>query len=204
MTRVKISDATRIWAESPGALFPIIVGLLSLLLGAQGLLAESTKPGEESTEQIISRLGFDGSGVRQMTMGNLHGQTELFLFEPAKGRVVMINATDPAKPVMESEYKTGSGTQPTSLRILNGNRALLLSAPQTGEAETSPESLTLLNVSNPRELRVLKQFQNVLAYAADDSTGLLYLVTPRGLTVVSEPSILSESARAWNEFVQAR
>lgn len=186
---------------------PFVLAALSVfMLVSQNSMATSNEPGTEPAGEVVSRLAFDGSHVRWMTLGDVKGKTEIFLFEPSEGRVAIVNATNSHKPFKESNYKTAAGTEPVALRLLT-NGAFLVSTVPAGELHNppvSPVSLTLVNLRNPREPSARQEFKNIVAYFADESTGLLYLVTPEGLTIVQVPSLMSPGAEAWSKFAEAR
>ena len=206
MTSAESEKAIPLRPATAGRLLFAITAISALMLGAQTLQAATHVLAPESSGEVLSHLPFDGSHVSWMTLGEVKGKTELFLFEPSQGRVAIVNATRAEKPVKEGDYKTAEGTQPVALHLLS-NGQLLVSTVPSGESRirpASPVSLTLVNLRNPREPSARQEFKNILAYFADESTGLLYLVTPEGLTIVRVPSLMSPGAQAWNQFADAR
>lgn len=127
----------------------------------------------------------------------------LYLFEPANHRIAMVDVTHPSKPLVEGQYQESSGLTPTGLSMVNSHLALLSSSPGQNQ-ESAAGSVSLLDLSNPTEPRVEQNFTNVQAYLADSGAGLLYVVTPRHLTVISEPRLLSVGARDWYDDLNAR
>jgi hypothetical protein len=151
---------------------------LSMLAPAQ------TQQGHELTK-VVGHLALANIHVNQMFLEKRGDKYFLFLHRPNKDVFALVDVTHPSKPflVNRDEMKGGASVQPPE-----GNSVVALSVvPEATEqpALIPADTVQLLNLANPKDIKVLETFKGVTAFTSDDGRKLVYLVNSEGLWIVS-------------------
>ncbi len=181
------------------ARFAFVTALFLCLAGsASGALAQ-TSQGRELVK-VIGHLRLDNIQVNQMFVEKRGQKYFLFLHRPTKDAFALVDVTNPYKPVLvkRDEMKAAAPPQPPE-----GNSVVAISAVPEGPEHPAPiptDTVELLNLANPKDVKVLKTFKGVSAFTSDDGRKLVYLVNAEGLWIVSHhmthPLPLCNSASA--------
>ncbi len=176
------------------------VTALFVCLSVLASTAPAQTPQGHELAKVVGHLPLENIEVNQMFLEKRAEKYFLFLHRPNKDAFALVDVTNPSKPVLvnRDEMKGDAAIQPPE-----GNSVIAISAvPESAEhpAAIPTDTVQLLNLANPQDVKVLKTFKGVTAFTPDDGRKLLYLVNSEGLWIVSHhmthplPMCNSESA----------
>jgi hypothetical protein len=162
----------------------LVAGLFVCLMVLTSAAHAQTPQGHELSN-VVGHLSLENIHVNQMFVEKRGENYFLFLHRPNKDAFALVNVTNPSKPVLvnRDEMKGDS-----SIRPPQGNSVLAMSVVPEGVEHPAPlpsDTVQLLNLANPKDIKVLKTFKGVTAFTSDDGRKLLYLVNAEGLWIVS-------------------
>jgi hypothetical protein len=168
------------------ARFAFVVALCALFLGFW-LLPSSTPaqtPQGHEVTKVIAHMPLENMHVNQMFVEKRGAKYFLFMHRPNKDVFAVVDVTNPSKPVLVSrdEMKGDASVRPEE------NSVVAISViPEGAEqpAAIPTDTVQLLNLANPKDVKVLKTFKGVTAFTPDDGRKLVYLVNSEGLWVIS-------------------
>ncbi|MGB7434853.1 MAG: hypothetical protein WBR26_05230 [Candidatus Acidiferrum sp.] len=183
------------------ARFAFVTALFVSLSVLASTTPAQTPQGHEVTK-VVAHLPLENIHVNQMFLEKRGEKYFLFLHRPNKDAFALVDVTNPSKPVLvnREEMKGYAPIQPPE-----GNSVVAISVVPDGAEHPAPTptyTLQLLNLANPKDVKVLKTFKGVTAFTPDDGRKLVYLVNSEGLWIVSHhmtrPLPLCNSASSLN------
>lgn len=159
----------------------------ALFVGLSVLASSSpaqTPQGHEVTK-VVGHLPLDNIDVNQMFVQKRGAKYFLYLHRPHKDVFALVDVTNPSKPVLLNRDAMKGDNQ---TRPLAEDSAVALSVvSQNSQNSTSlpTETVQLINMANPKAVKVLKTFKGVTAFTPDTDRKVLYLVNSEGLWIVS-------------------
>lgn len=190
-----------------GRLFFLSVIFLGLSVAIPTSWAQdnSAESGHE-VMTVVGHLPLTGMHVNQMFVQQRAGKYYLYLHRPMKQAFAVVDVTKPGKPVL-LDRDALKGAQGSQIEPTETGSALALAVTpdqtsgQSAEARPLPtETVQLLNMADPKNVKVMKTFTGVTSIYPDDGRKLVYLVNSDGLWIVSHhmthplPLCNSESA----------
>lgn len=166
--------------------------------------SDSGPQGKEITK-VVGHLPLENMHVNQLFLQQRGDKYYLYLHRPGKDTFALVDVTHPDKPVLVNrdalKGSVGGQVQPPE----GGSVVALSVVPETSEhaAPAGPlptETVQLLDMSNPKNIKVLRTLKGVTAMTPDDGRRLVYLVNNEGLWIISHhmthplPLCNSESA----------
>lgn len=123
----------------------------------------------------------------------------LFLHRPIKQAFALVNVSRPDKPVLveRAELKEAAGTEVEMIKpeamlavsVSPERPAPAAGAPQPAaepaEVKLPTETVRLIDLSDPKNPKVIKTFTGVTSMVPDDARRLLFIVNNEGLWVVA-------------------
>jgi hypothetical protein len=186
---------TRILWSVSSARFVFVTALFVCL----SMLAPAQAPQGHELSKVVGHLALANIHVNQMFLEKRGDKYFLFLHRPNKDAFALVDVTHPSKPVLVNRDEMNGG----SVEPPEGNSVVALSVvPENAEhpALIPADTVQLLNLANPKDVKVLETFKDVTAFTSDDARKLVYLVNSEGLWIVSHhmthplPLCNSESA----------
>lgn len=193
------------FSSASAARFLFLAVLFSLFSLASNALAQNTKAsadprtssglqtlsGEEHI-RVLSHLDLKGMRVNQMFIEQRGDKVYLFLHRPTKQAYALVDVTNPERPVLVSRdiLKSASGQVggPASGSVFaltvtpeNGPSG----SEQTSAAQLPTETVNLVDMSDPKNVKTVKTFKGVTSVYPEDGRKLVYLANNEGLWIVS-------------------
>lgn len=166
--------------------------LLAVALPALDAKDKKSKSDPHDAIEVVAHLPASGGPVRRF-MTTQHYSSQYLYVEHDAGRTVTLiditNASDP-RVLGELSYPTTGGAE--SLIAVTGTAALVTS--QQTSAPAPPQSLRIMDLSDPKQPKVAREFTGVTAITRDDGRRLIFLANIDGIwvlhqTVAQDPEI---------------
>lgn len=148
--------------------------------------------------KVIAHLPLSG-GARQMFLQQEGRKQYLYVQQSSQQGVTVIDVTKPERPKvvnhvpLENLTMLGSGL---AISETLGNSPNVGTSSETGKAEgtrgdgTAPESVRLLDVSDPAHPRTVRTFDGVTSILQDSARNLIYVANGDGVWIVSHQEVL--------------
>jgi hypothetical protein len=159
---------------------------------------------------VIAHLPLGGSPASQMFLGERGGTQYLYLGQTSKDGVMIVDVTKPSQPSVVKRMAWPNEASSGKLQMIGGGLALT-EAPDTATVPR-PETLTVLDLSDPTNPRTILSLSGVTSTLTDDARNLIYIINNDGLWIVKrlpEQASSSEhrgclSQDAFNEFASCQ
>jgi hypothetical protein len=175
----------------PGPAALVAAILLSLYLGAPRAGAQSSGDSGHDVIKVVAHLPLNGMHVNQMFIQQRDRKDYLYLHRPTKDAFALVDVTHPDKPVLLSRDALKE-TSATQLQTPASGSALAISVTSDqsspaaqGNVKLPTETVSLVDMSDPKNPKTAKTFKGVTSVYPDDSRKLVYIVNADGLWIVS-------------------
>ena len=156
------------------------------------------KPAQSGTQRVsvIAHLPIDGAPVTQLSVQEDGGKQYLYVRQASQSAYTIVDVSHANKPkiVKRDTSQLGSGQR---LQMIGGGIALSETpdsagtggvrhelAPAKAPAANSPQSLRVLDMSDPANPKTLQTFEGVTSVLADDSRDLIYIANSEGVWIL--------------------
>ena len=166
------------------------ISVLTLMLGAplSVLANDGQTNGQDSNDtddrqpvRVVGHLNLSGPPVREMLLQERNGHDYLYVMPRSGDSFTVVDVTKADKPEVVSKIDLPPGASNSNLETL-GSRFVIAeesSAPRTVASSKPPgrETMQLLDVSDPKNPRVLQSFSGVTNVLADEGRRLVFIAT---------------------------
>jgi len=156
------------------------------------------KPAQSGTQRVsvIAHLPIEGAPVTQLSVQEEGGKQYLYVRQASQSAYTIVDVSHANKPkiVKRDTSQLGSGQR---LQMIGGGIALSETpdsagtggvrhelAPAKAPAANSPQSLRVLDMSDPANPKTLQTFEGVTSVLADDSRDLIYIANSEGVWIL--------------------
>jgi hypothetical protein len=145
---------------------------------------------------VIAHLPIEGAPVTQLSVQEEGGKQYLYVRQASQSAYTIVDVSHANKPkiVKRDTSQLGSGQR---LQMIGGGIALSETpdsagtggvrhelAPAKAPAANSPQSLRVLDMSDPANPKTLQTFEGVTSVLADDSRDLIYIANSEGVWIL--------------------
>jgi len=194
MTSAILQNKTRV----AGALLALFLAITPNAAARHGRYKADDEP-----TPVIARLALPGTPVTGMFLQEQDGRQYLYIEQATGGGFTIIDVTKPDRPnVIEHEAWPANALRG---KLQMAARLVLVRASEGGAATTdsgrSTEIVSVLDLSDPANPRVVHDFMRVTSIVADETRSLIYVTNSEGLWVlrqkqVAPPEVLCSSESA--------
>jgi hypothetical protein len=161
--------------------FTLVLGLAILI----PLSAKDKKPKSlpQDTIEVVAHIAITSGPVLRLLTTEHYSSHYLYAEHAAGAPVTLIDTTKADHPAVLAEVAYPS-TGSDSLVVVSGTSALVTSggAPQS----TTPQTIRILDFSDPRNPKVAREFTGVTAINRDDRRGLIFLANADGVWILHQ------------------
>jgi hypothetical protein len=161
--------------------FTLILGL-AILLPLSAKEKKPKLPPQDSIE-VVAHIALSTGPVLRLLTTEHYSSYYLYAEHGAGAPVTLIDTTKANHPAVLAEVAYPS-TGSDSLVVVSGTAALVSNsgAPQAA----APQTIRILDFSDPRNPKVAREFNGVTAINRDDRRGLIFLANPEGVWILHQ------------------
>lgn len=151
---------------------------LALIVPLSAKDKKQPPPPQDSIE-VVAHIPLTNGVVRRFLSTDHFSSHYLYAEHEAGGAVTLIDVTRPTQPAVLAEL-AGSD----NLLVVSGTSALVTTsaAPQP----SSPQTIRVLDFSDPQHPKVAREFAGVTAIDRDDRRGLIFLANADGVWILHQ------------------
>jgi hypothetical protein len=145
---------------------------------------------------VIAHLPLSGPPPTQMFLQQQGRKHYLYVQQSGQKGFTVVDVSKPKRPKVvtnvpqQSIAALGSGLAITEKAQADSNRAYAMAGEGSRGGGSTPQSVKVLDVSDPAHPRTVQTFKGVTSVATDNARGLVYLANGDGIWVLSHRQYL--------------
>lgn len=149
--------------------------------------------------EVVGHIPTSGGPVIRFSSTQHYSSYYLYAEHEGGKDVTLIDVSKTAQPVVLADMPATPGGASASLVVVTGTAAL--TTEQTATAPVAPpQTIRIMDFSDPKQPKVAREFAGVTAMSRDDSRGLIFLANPDGIWILhqnfaEDPEVEKEYAR---------
>lgn len=151
--------------------------------------------------QVVGHIAVTGGPITNFLVTPHYSSYYLYA-ERGTGRPVMLlDVTKPDKPLVLGDvaYASAGGG---NLTLVAGTAALVSSEPAAAQTGATPQTIRIMNFSNPKNPAVAREFTGVTAMSRDDRRGLVFLADSNGIWILQQKLATDPAVeKAYSDYV---
>jgi len=163
--------------------------MLSPVVQAKNKTPNALPSGPNDEIQVVGHIPLTDGPVGRFLATQHYSSYYLYAESDAGKGVTLIDVTNAGKPSVLANVPYSSGGS-DSLAVVAGTAALVTSAPAaTASATTAsaaPQTIRIMDLSDPRNPRVAREFTGVTAMSRDDRRGLIFVANTEGIWILRQ------------------
>lgn len=137
--------------------------------------------------EVVAHIPITSGPVLRFLATDHFSSHYLYAEHGAGASVTLIDITRPDQPAVLAEVAypaVGPAVGPDSLVVVSGTAALVTSGATA--QPTAPQTIRILDFSDPQHPTVAREFAGVTAVNRDDRRGLIFLANPEGVWILRQ------------------
>ena len=164
--------------------FITILCLTVISLSAKDKKPKKPTAAAQDTIEVVAHLPPQSGPVRRFLTTEHFSSHYLYIEHDAGEGVTLIDVTRPNQPAILGQVAYPTAPGPDSLVLVSGTAALVTSGPAAQPA--APQTIRILDFSDPQHPKVAREFSGVTAINRDDRRGLIYLANAEGIWILHQ------------------
>lgn len=161
--------------------FTAVLGLVLLI----PLSAKDKKPksAPQDSIEVVAHIPLTTGPVLRFLPTEHYSSRYLYAEHGAGASVTLIDVTKPNRPAVLAEVAyPAAGTD--SLVVVSGTAALATSS--AAPPPSAPQTIRVLDFSDPQHPKVIREFEGVTAINRDDRRGLIFVANSEGIWILHQ------------------
>jgi len=159
-----------------------------------GLLAVSTagardkKPAPKDPQdqiEVIGHIALTDGPIRRF-VPTQHYSSHYLYAEHEQGNLTLIDVTKARKPAVLADVASPGSAGSGSLFAVTGTAALVADTTAAPATSAAPQTIRIMDFSDPQHPKVGREFAGVTAISRDDSRGLIYIANAEGVWILQQ------------------
>ena len=160
------------------------VGLLALATPVQAKKKTSPKDPQDEIE-VVGHIPSAGGPVSHFVATQHYSSYYLYAEHEEGKSITLIDVTNTEHPAVLANVAYPASGVATSLSAVAGTAALVSSAP-TAHTQSPPQTMQLLDFSDPQHPKITREFTGITAVDRDDRRGLIFLPNAEGIWILHQ------------------
>lgn len=161
----------------------IICLAIAVPLSAKDKKPKKTQPPQDSIE-VVAHIPLTIGLVRRFVATEHYSSHYLYAEHDDGASVTLIDVTRADQPAVLAEVAYPSASGPDSMVVVSGTAALVSS--NGTSAIAAPQTIRVLDFSDPQHPKVAREFAAVTAINRDDRRGLIFLANSDGVWILHQ------------------
>ena len=187
----------------PSIVLLAAAGILAPVLPAQAKAKKSKKNAADANDaiEVVAHISAPGGPITRFLATQHYSSSYLYLEHENGRELTLIDVSQADKPLVLADIPTPSGS--SNLYAVAGSAALFTddnSRTAASAAPVPPQNVRIMDLSDPKNPKVARQFTGVTALMRDDRRGLIFLANSDGVWVLhqrfaTDPQVEKEYTR---------
>ena len=158
------------------------------MIGAPSASAKNKKaalPDPKDEIKVVGHIPLTDGPVRRFLATQHYSSFYLYAEHEAGGNVTLIDVTKISHPAVLADVAYAPNNGSGSLSVVAGTAALVTNEPSAAST-TAPETVRIMDFSDPRSPKVAREFTGVTALSRDDRRGLIFVANGEGIWILQQ------------------
>jgi hypothetical protein len=152
--------------------------------------------------EVVGHIPLTDGPVRRFFATQHYSSYYLYAERDAGRSVTLIDVTKTSQPAVLADVSYAPNSGSDSLTLVAGTAALVTSEPAASAAPTVPQTVRIMDFSDPQNPRVARVFAGVTAMSRDDRRGLIFVANADGIWILRQHLALDpEVEQAYANYV---
>lgn len=186
------------------ARFSVITLFVGVLVFSPDALCKGKKkkaPPQDPQDaiEVVGHIPVTGGPVTRFLSTTHYSSYYLYVEHDGSKNVTLIDISKAAQPVVLADIPSSANGGSGSLFAVAGTAALI-TEPAGSVPAVKPQTIRIMDFSDPKQPKVAREFAGVTAISRDDQRGLIFLANPEGIWILHQnfaldPEVEKEYAR---------
>src|SRR3984957_2429944 len=159
-----------------------------LVLATTASAKDKKAPPKEPQDEIVvvGHVPLTSGAVKRFVTTQHYSSYYLYAEHDAGQNVTLIDVTKPARPAVLADVAYPSNGDSGSLFSVAGTAALVADGPAQTASTAPPQTIRIMDFSDPLHPKVAREFTGVTAMNRDDRRGLIFVANADGLWILRQ------------------
>jgi hypothetical protein len=168
-------------------------------LSAKSKKAPPPEPKDEI--KVVGHIPLTDGPVKRFFETQHYSSYYLYAEHEAGGNVTLIDVTKTSRPAVLADVAYAPNSGSGSLSVVAGTAALVTSEAASSTA-APPQTVRIMDFSDPRNPKVAREFTGVTAMSRDDRRGLIFVANAEGIWILQQHlAVDPEVEKAYANYV---
>jgi hypothetical protein len=150
---------------------------------------------------VVGHIPLTGGSVKRFLETQHYSSFYLYAEHEAGGSATLIDVTKTSNPAVLGDVAYAPSSGSGSVSVVAGTAALVTSEP-AGPTSTPPQTIKIMDFSDPRNPKIAREFAGVTAMSRDDRRGLIFIANADGIWILQQHLALDpEVEKAYANYV---
>jgi hypothetical protein len=169
-------------------------------LGAKNKKASAPDPKDQI--EVVGHIPLTGGPVKRFTATQHYSSYYLYAEHETGGSVTLIDVTKTSQPLVLADIAYAPNSGSGSLSAVTGTAALVSSEPATSTSGAAPQTIRIMDFSDPKNPQVAREFPGVTAMSRDQGRGLIFVANADGIWILHQRFAEDPAAqKAYEDYV---
>lgn len=136
--------------------------------------------------EVVGHIPLSGGPVRKFFTTQHFSSFYLYAEHDAGKNVTLIDVTRTSSPAVLADVAYPGNAGGSSLSAVAGTAALVTSEPAVPAAASAPQTIRIMDLSDPQHPKVAREFAGVTALSKDDKRGLIFVANSDGIWILRQ------------------
>jgi hypothetical protein len=167
------------------------------------LSAKNKKAPEPKDEiDVVGHIALPGGPVSRFLATEHYSSYYLYAERASGGNVTLLDVTKASDPSVLADVAAFPASAASNLTLVAGTAALVSSQPAQPGVAAAPQTIRIMDLSDPRNPQVAREFAGVTAVTRDTGRGLIFLANADGIWILRQRFAEDpEVQRAYEDYV---
>jgi hypothetical protein len=158
--------------------------------------------GAKDEIEVVGHIPLTGGPVRRFLATQHYSSYYLYAEREAGGNITLIDVTKTSQPAVLTDVAYAPDGGSGSLTVVAGTAALVSSEPAASTAAQPPQTIRIMDFSDPKNPKVAREFTGVTAMSRDNQRGLIFVANADGIWILRQRFAEDpEVQRAYEDYV---
>jgi hypothetical protein len=164
----------------------LLIGMTTLVPAANARAKKPKAPPPTDEIQVVGHVPLTDGPVKRFLATQHFGSYYLYAEHDSGKNVTLIDVTKTSLPTILADVAYAPANETGSLTVVAGTAALISSEPTTVAPATTPQTVRIMDFSDPRNPKVTREFTGVTAMSRDDRRGLIFISNADGIWILQQ------------------
>jgi len=184
--------------------FSSAVLLAGLILGpaASAKNKKTAAPDPKDEIEVVGHIPLTGGPVKRFVATQHYSSYYLYAEREAGGSATLVDVTKTGEPAVLGDVAYAPNSGSGSLTVVAGTAALVSNEPAASTSVTAPQTIRIMDFSDPKAPKVAREFTGVTAMSRDGGRGLIFIANADGIWILRQHFAEDpEVQRAYEDYV---